>query len=982
MKKLLQNKLLLKLAKIFFIVMGSLLMVFIAVLQAGVTFAPVINDFFGVIPWKQVHDENSTENTEYFPTDYDTVEEVSDYADEAALDIAREGIVLLRNEEEALPLAQGARKVTLFGQGAVSLNYATSGSSATDTGSYDNFKTVLESRGFTVNSSLWDRMNSTGFRTYLRTFNEVKGAPWSYYAESEGTFANYGDAAIVVFARNSGEGSDVPVAGSDGEDGSYLSLTANERSVLENLTDLKEEGVFEKIVVIVNSAVMLQLDFLTENAQIDVDAALWVGNLGRVGAYAVADVLSGEVNPSGKLSDTYLKDNFSSPAMATWSKEVGFAEKYGAANGVDISTLASYGAQYYAVYTEGIYVDYRYYETRYEDYVTGSGNAGQYSYSADVAYPFGHGLSYTTFGYSDYTVTEEEDGYEVSLTVTNTGEVAGKEVVQIYLQKAYDPADGVEKASAELVGFAKTRLLGKGEADTVNIFVDKEQFKSYDSEVNKTYILSAGDYYLAAGRNSHDAVNNILAAKGYSPESTDGRMDAEGNADLAVLALAQDKTDTQTYSLSSETNKPITNQLDFMDVNKYANRGSNSVTYLSRSDWQGTFPKGRVQLVVSGSEMLYDLSTNKPIDNTGATAPKYGAQNGLTLVMLRNGEDRIESGEIIEYEDSIWDALLDQMTFEEQAQLVTQCAYNTPVIESITKPGTKEHDSPTTFVRSLTGASFPSEGIWASSFNTELIKKVGDALAEDVRLAGYNGIYAPGINIHRTPFGGRTPEDFAEDPILTATACVAEVEALQAKGVIPTLKHYAFNNEETQRAGIGIWMNEQEAREIMLLPFEYAMRPSKGNAHAIMTSFNRAGCIWTSASPELMINISRDEWDFDGYSITDMADSFGGTFMLFGDGIMNGTDCFLSSSGSSLNEYRDDPAFQQRMREASHRILYVVGNYSSAMNGFASSDRAVEIMPWWQVLLIVFVVLFAVLTVVSAVYWAASKLFGKLSKNN
>lgn len=980
MKKLFSIKILHTLSKVFAVVMGTLMLLFIAVLQAATNFSPAVNDFLNATTYRIEHDENSTEDTNYFPTDYDTVEEVSAYADEAAREIESEGIVLLRNNNGALPLSKDSRSITLFGQGAVALNYATSGSSATDSSDYDDFKTVLESEGFKVNQTLWNRMVSNDFKSYIRNFNTVNSAPWSFYEQSENSFSEYGDAAIVVFARNSGEGADVPVAGSDGEDGSYLSLTANERILLENLTLLKSRNVFDRIIVIINSAVMMQLDFLTENKAIDVDAALWAGNLGRVGAYAAADVLSGDVNPSGRLVDTYLKDNFSSPAMATWNRAAnGFAEKYTGAGGIDISSLAGYSAKYYAVYTEGVYVGYRYYETRYEDYVTGRGNAGEYSYSSDVAYPFGYGQSYTSFVYSDFTVTEQEDSYDVAVTVTNTGNAVGKETVQVYLQKAYDVADGVEKPAAELAGFAKTKLVEPGNDETVHITVNKEQFKSYDSQNFKTYILSRGNYYLAVGRDVHDALNNILAEKGYSPENTEGRMDAEGNADMAELVLTLESTDSQTYSRSLETGNAITNQLDFMDINNYEHRGSNSVTYLSRADWTGTFPEGRIQLVIENSDMLYDLSTNKPIENGDAVAPAYGKQNGLSLAMLRNGPDRIESGDIIGYNDKIWQDLLDQMTFEEQALLTTRCAYNTPLIESVNKPATKDQDSPTTFVRSLTGASFPSEAVWASSFNTELIAKVGDALAEDVRLAGYHSIYAPGINIHRTPFGGRTHEYFSEDPYLTAMACIAEIEAMQEKGVIPVLKHYAFNNEETERGGIGIWMNEQEAREIMLLPFEYATRPSKGNAHAIMTSFNRAGCIWTSASPELMINLTRGEWNFDGYSITDMADSFGGSFMMFSDGIINGTDCFLSSSGDALNDFRDDPAFQQRMREACHRILYVIGNYSSAMNGLASTDKVIIIMPWWQVLLITLVAIFAVLTAVSVLYWAGSEIYGRLT---
>jgi len=354
------------------------------------------------------------------------------------------------------------------------------------------------------------------------------------------------------------------------------------------------------------------------------------------------------------------------------------------------------------------------------------------------------------------------------------------------------------------------------------------------------------------------------------------------------------------------------------------------------------------------------LSSNKPLPNDSKSNIKYGTEKVLTLAMLRD----------LHYDSEAWDDLLDQMTIGEQSLLLTQAAFATQPIASVGKPGTKDDDGPTAIKNSQTGIAFPSEGIWASSFNVELIQKVGDALAEDALFIEVQGVYAPGINIHRTPYGGRAHEYFSEDAFLSAAACVAEIKGLQKKGIVPQLKHFAFNNEETQRNGICIWMNEQEAREIMLLPFEYAMRPSMGNVHGIMTAFNRAGCIWVSASKELMINMSRDEWGFDGYSITDMAGSNAGSFMVYSDGIINGTDCFLGDGDESkLAELAKNPAFAERMREASHRMLYVVCNYSAAMNGISSADRVVLIMPWWQILLTTLLSVFAVLAAAGIAIW-------------
>ena len=394
-------------------------------------------------------------------------------------------------------------------------------------------------------------------------------------------FANYGDAAIVTLSRDSGEGFDVSTRGSDGIDGSYLSLTRQEEDLLKGLTSLKASGIFERIIVLLNSAVPIQLDFLFDSG-IKIDACLWVGNVGMTGALGIADVFAGDVNPSGRLTDTFCRDNFSSPAMASWilNNNGIFSQEYGNAAQYNLNS----SQKHYGVYVEGIYVGYRYYETRYEDYVTGKDKSGEYDYS-EVAFPFGHGLSYTSFSYGDFTVTEnDEKSFNVSVKVTNTGNKAGREVVQIYLQKPYIQG-GVEKASVELVGFTKTGELAAGKDETVNITVNKEVFKSYDALTAKTYVMDAGKYYLAAGTDAHDALNNLLALKGFSPENTENRMTAAGNKDLAAVALQLEGTDTVTYSKSVETGVKITNQFDFADINLYENRGSNKVTYLSRSDW-------------------------------------------------------------------------------------------------------------------------------------------------------------------------------------------------------------------------------------------------------------------------------------------------------------------------------------------------------------------------------------------------------------
>ncbi len=949
------NKMLKKLSKIVFVVCATLLCVLIAGYDVALANATIINNALHAKTYKEVS-IGSSENidSEYFKSDYtdknDYIKDVSEFCRK----LESEGLVLLTNENNALPLPAKA-KVSFFAQGSVTLNYGSSGSSATDTDTYGSLKDAFESKDFSVNADLWQWYKS---RTNNLRKNTVEGLVKTYTVnESEWSdvravnsenFANYGDAAIVTLSRDSGEGFDVSTRGSDGIDGSYLSLTRQEEDLLKGLTSLKASGIFERIIVLLNSAVPIQLDFLFDSG-IKIDACLWVGNVGMTGALGIADVFAGDVNPSGRLTDTFCRDNFSSPAMASWilNNNGIFSQEYGNAAQYNLNS----SQKHYGVYVEGIYVGYRYYETRYEDYVTGKDKSGEYDYS-EVAFPFGHGLSYTSFSYGDFTVTEnDEKSFNVSVKVTNTGNKAGREVVQIYLQKPYIQG-GVEKASVELVGFTKTGELAAGKDETVNITVNKEVFKSYDALTAKTYVMDAGKYYLAAGTDAHDALNNLLALKGFSPENTENRMTAAGNKDLAAVALQLEGTDTVTYSKSVETGVKITNQFDFADINLYENRGSNKVTYLSRSDWQGTWPKGKVELNVASTAMMQDLSSHKKIQEDNAQKPpEYNVQSGSLLITLRG----------LDYDHEAWDKLLNQLTYEEMALLISNAAFGTSTLDSISLKETKASDGPTAVTGSVTGTSFPSEGIWASTFDTEMIEKVGDFLAEDARLNGVDTMYAPGMNIHRTPFGGRAHEYFSEDPYLTATAAIAEVSGMKKKGVIGVLKHFAFNDEESARNGICIWLNEQSARKLYLLPFEYAMRPSMGGAIGAMSSFNRAGTLWTGASRALQMTVSREEWNYQGYFITDMASSNGALFMTYDDGIFNGTDLFLGSgSKTALKEWKNSVAFKNRVREATHRVLYVTVNYNAAMNGVTPNKRYVSIMPWWQVTLIVAIVVVGV----------------------
>ncbi len=968
-----------KLWTVLSVVTATILVLSLALYTIAYSYEPLLNATFGLKNYREIDTGDGTENTEYFAAKYTNAEAIHAYADEVSERLEAEGLVLLKNDG-ALPLPTDADlKVSLFGMGSVNINCSVQGmrggvGGAADTANaLPTLREVLEERPdgsgtIEVNPVLW-RFYTTGAASgyggekrldpasNIQTYY-INEAPWHIYdATVRESFADYADAAIVVLTRDDTEGADLNVFGSDGENGNYLALSPEERELLTELTRLKAGGIFRRIIVLLNGANPLQLDFLRDES-IAVDACLWIGNTGMSGIRAVAKALTGEIVPSGRLTDTFVYDNLSSPAMASWAMNLNgsFAMNY------DTAALNN-TQKAYGVYSEGIYVGYRYYETRYADVVEGRNNVGLYDYADTVAYPFGAGLSYTGFDYGDYGVSENADGktYDVSVTVTNTGDTfSGRETVQLYLQKPYTDyaiRHGMEVAAVELIGFAKTQRLAPGASQTLTITVEKEDFASFDAYGAGTYILDAGTYYLAAGRNAHDALNNILAAKGYT--QADG-MDAAGDASL-VWATEVAERDVTTYAVSGETGAEVVSRLAYADLNRNPHAGSNLVTYVSRNDWNGTWPKSPSVLRLT-DEFMQELQSDIAPDSTGAL-PEYGADNGLTLIMMR-GKD---------YDDPDWDRLLDQMTYEDQNLLLSTAYCITAQITSVSKPMTNEMDGPTYCKDGRTDSRFPCEGIWAATFDVALLEEVGEALANDCLFAGYNGMWIPGINIHRTPYGGRAHEYFSEDPYLTGICAQAEIGGIQRYGVIAYPKHFALNDQEAARNGIATWLNEQEAREIMLRPWKYACSPRRGAAHGVMSSFNRVGNIWSSASDGLVNGILREEFGFNGIIITDMADANGTVYMSCVDGIVAGTDIWLSSGKDhSFMAYRSNATVARAMREACKRVLYNVCNYSAAMNGYSAGTQLVRVYTWWEIAVIGLLIGAAVLTAGSAAMLCAA----------
>ncbi len=902
------------------IVLAVLLVVALPVNIVLRVFDNTVAAFVGGTFWELEH---SDPHAEYFRGDFETVEEMIQYGLDLCRRVEAEGAALLRNENGALPLEDGA-KVSCFSTSSVNLVYGGTGSGNIDASTADTLRTALEKSGASVNDTLWSFYTEGPGKDYVRdsggfTSSAAVGeAPWSAYTdEVKSSVAEYGDAAIVVLSRVGGEGVDLEF-----QDVNYLALDENERDLLKNLTAMKEAGTLRKIVVLLNTANPLQVDFLTDNAY-DVDACLWIGDVGISGINAVADILMGKANPSGSLADTYCYDNYSAPAMANFVPTVyaGYAKG-------DIPD----NAKTYMIYQEGIYVGYKYYETRYEDQVMGTGNAGGYDYSADVAFPFGFGLSYTTFAYSDLEVAynAQRQTYTLGVTVTNTGGMAGKETVQVYAQTPYtdyDRENGVEKAAVQLAGFGKTQELApNGGSERLFITVNRRDLAAYDAYGAGTYILDAGDYYLTAAADAHDAVNSILAAKGFT--RADG-MDADGDPSL-TYTWTEEQLDANTFSLSAN-GVPIVNRLSQSDPNLYFaqyDSANGSVRWVSRSDWQGTLPSEIVKIGLNDQlrRELQDVRYD-PADYEAVDMPVLGADNGLKLYDMIG----------LDYDDPQWEELLDQLTFDEMVKLIGDAFHWTMPVKSVEAPGTRDENGPQGLTASLIGSgstqmaatAFTSEDVMAATFNVELMTEVGKVIGNNCLEAGIACLYGPGNNIHRTPYGGRNFEYYSEDGFLSGRMSAFEVAAIQAKGVHVVMKHFALNDCEQDRIGLGVWLNEQAAREIYLKAFQTPIE--EGNGNGVMMAYTRWGTQWSGGSQGLG-EILRDEWGCQGMNITDNVLT---TYVNGPDGVLAATsiyDAMMPYVTQGLPKYRDDPVIVAAMREACHHNLYAIAN-SCGMNG-------------------------------------------------
>ncbi|MBD9279130.1 MAG: hypothetical protein EGS70_01920 [Clostridiales bacterium] len=847
----------------------------------------------------------SDEVTSVYPTQKATNKaEAFANAQEVNLKLAEEGFVLLKNENAALPMNKGAR-ISVFSKNSVNLSYGGSGSGGFDTSNNKNLYESLNDAGFVTNPTL-KRFYESSQSGQVRTANSsdldngdnqkiaTAETPQSKYTDAvRKSYADYSDAALVVITRIGGEGFDLPRYQGDSEgavspDSHYLELDQNEIDLLTAVTD----GTFKRVVVVFNTPSSFEATFLKDSAYAafadKIDAAVWIGFTGSNGITALGEILNGEVNPSGRLVDTWAADFTKNPSFVNFG------------TGCLPDTTDKYdGGMYYSVdYEEGIYVGYRYYETRGE-------TDGEDWYNANVVYPFGYGLSYTTFDWTvgDASASEIELGATITVPVTvkNTGSVAGKEVVQLYASAPYT-LGGIEKAHKVLVGFAKTKLLQPGESETVTVSFDPYSAASYDyRDANSNgfsgYELEAGEYTLYVSRNAHESEKAIA---------------------LNLAADVQIGTDPTT---DSEVVNRYTDSENFLDSDWQLD------TMLSRADWEGTWPTPQTAQQHAGTDRLYEEirseEHNNPTDFDSEEYPWFGEEPTLTLRDLLPSAEAEGYEPVVSYDDERWEELMMGCDEEEMIALINNGAYHTLAMESVGLPATIHGDGPSGFTcfmskEQVNGTcQYVSEPVMASTWNINLMNELGEAIGEEGTIGDkatgqpYSSIYAPGVNIHRSPFGGRCSEYFSEDPFISGMMGAAEVQGIQSRGVLPTVKHFVANEQETHRSigGDLSWLSEQALREIYLKPFEYTVK--LGETRGIMTSFNRIGTRWTGGDYRLLTEILRNEWGFNGlvicdfntipqYMIPRMMFYAGGSLDLATQQSAMWTDCDTSDAGDAI----------------------------------------------------------------------------------
>ena len=821
-------------------------------------------------------------------------------ANELAKDVQSEAVTLLKNDDSNLPLS--GKKVNVFGWGSTNPVYGGTGSGSMS----KQYKTV----------SLLDGMKQAGLKTNTElsklytdyrkdrpevgmfaqdwTLPEVPAKQYSDKLVSDAK--DFSDEAVVVLTRVGGEGADLPTDmkakgityknnSKDYDDfqkgESFLQLSKTERDMIDLVT-----SNFKKVTLVYNGANTFQFDFLNDYPQIQ--SVVWCPPAGQTGFSALGEVLAGETNPSGKTADTFLKDLTKSVSYNNFGKfeytnMADKAAKYKGFTGDDVTAIPGF-----VNYSEGIYVGYKFYETASDE--------GLINYDDTVAFPFGYGLSYTSFDQKLDSVKYKGGKVTVTATVTNTGDKAGKDVVEVYYNPPYTDG-GIEKASKNLAGFEKTKELQPGESQKVTVKFDDDDMASYDYKGAKAYVLEKGDYDISIQSDSHHVIDH-----------------------KAITVK-----DTVTYDSDSNTHNGdktvATNQFD--DV-------AGDVTYLSRADHfanykEATAAPTNFEMSDKAKETFYNNSNYDPkkFDKDSDKMPTTGAKNGLKLSDMY-GKD---------YDDADWDKLLDQLTFDDMDNLIANGGYGTQALKSVGKIQLTDADGPASLNNNFTGVGsigFPASTAFACTWNKDLAKQFGEMIgdmAHDMHVAGW---YAPAMNIHRNAFSGRTFEYFSEDSLLSGVMASSEISGAKSKGVYSFMKHFALNDQETKRTEmLCTWTNEQAMREIYLKPFEMSVK--EGGAQAVMSSFNYIGNTYAGADSALLQTVLRGEWGFKGFVLTDYFGGYG--YQNADQEVRAGNDSMLATT-KITNHITDKSATSVKaMRQAAHNILYTAANSWQYANG-------------------------------------------------
>ena len=896
-------------------------------------------------------------DSQYYKSDFSSIDEVNEAARNAVQTIAGEGIVLAKNTDDALPLGNGAA-VTMLGRAAADPVYGGMGSGSVDTTTAINARQGLENAGFTVNDTMYTtieefakartddnkeanprgriEMDQPDLSTYY-----IGEMPVANYEAQSSTFAQYKDAALIYIGRPGGEGGDL-TKNMEGWDPNYTEgqhqLELNKDEL--DLIDLATKN-FDKVVVLVNASTSMELGPVEDNP--DVDAVLLIGSPGATGFNAVGEVLAGTVNPSGRTVDTWARDFTADPTFVNFGdldlkfSNLSLSYPVSAVESATSNATITPDATF-VNYQEGIYVGYRYYETAAAE--------GFIDYDDAVVYPFGYGLSYTDFSWelANSELGDLDGDISVDVTVTNNGTTAGKDVVELYYTAPYTKG-GIEKPEVVLAGSAKTGTIEPGQSETVNVTFAVEDMASYDYKDNKAYILEAGDYAISVRNNSHTVADGI--------EPLTYTVD-----DDVVYAGDNHRSTDETE---------VTNQFDDVNAQFVDTPTEGKILNMSRADFAGTFPTAPTEDMLVATpeiEAAYQPWDSKAIADTyDGDMPATGENSGLSLVDLRG----------LPKDDPQWDQLLDSLTIDDMKAVLLNGAYQTAAVPGIAKPPTAELDGPAGFSSfinaAVNGVAYPSEYLIAQTWNPEMGDLMGSMVGNESLNKRVNdsvvidGWYAPAMNLHRSPFAGRNFEYYSEDPYLSGMMGTSVSNGAARYGLYTTLKHFALNDQENNRVnnGIGTWANEQTIRELYLKPFEMAVKnvempvpyisDDKGTisettvgATAVMSSFNRIGAVWAGGSEALMTNVLRGEWGFDGFVISDFNLY---PYMNPNQGIHAGTDLTLTFEPSKSFDDTSSAAAVADMRGAMHNILFAAAN-SSAMNGTVPGTTVEFHPPMWQ----------------------------------